>query len=216
MSRLFHNRHLAGRALAYALKKYSNREDTLVLALPRGGLPLADEVAKSLSLPIDLWLVRKLGIPGHDEVAMGALTLGGVCYLDTGIIGTLNISKEDIDKVIARETAELARQDSFYRRKMPAPSVAGKTVIVIDDGVATGATMHAALLALHKAQASYIVVAIPVGPQSACDKLQLLANEVVCLHKPDDFHTVSSYYEDFSQVSDTDVLKIWQRQHDKQ
>ena len=206
--RLFQNRTEAGRALAKRLSAYTGKRDILVLALPRGGIPVAKAVAKSLSLPMDVWLVRKLGVPGYEELAMGAISMGGICHVDRNIVERLGISDSCVQEIIKKEEEELNRRNQLYRGDKPLPVLKGKTVIVIDDGLATGSTMHAAVLSLREAHAQRIVVAVPVGSISACDMLGNIADEVVCAHMPEPFYGVGQWYEDFSQVSDEEVLEI--------
>jgi putative phosphoribosyl transferase len=206
--RQFQDRTEAGHSLAKALSAYAGKEDVLVLALPRGGVPVAEAVAESLSLPMDVWLVRKLGVPGHEELAMGAVSMGGVCHIDRYTVAYLDIPAMLVQEVITKEQAELARRNQLYRRNKPVPSLKDKAVIVVDDGLATGSTMHAAVLSLREAQARRIVVAVPVGPAPACDMLRDIADEVVCAHMPEPFYGVSEWYKDFSQVSDEEVMEI--------
>ena len=206
--RLFQDRADAGRAVAKALSIYAGKEDVLVLALPRGGVPVADTVAKSLSLPMDVWLVRKLGVPGHEELAMGAISMGGICHVDRNIMASIDIPDSLVQKTIIKEQTELERRNRLYRHDKPLPLLKNKTVIVIDDGLATGSTMHAAVLSLREAHAHRIVVAVPVGTISSCDMLKNVADEVVCAHMPEPFYGVGQWYEDFSQISDKEVLEI--------
>lgn len=206
--RSFRNRTEAGHELAKKLSAYAAKQDVLVLALPRGGVPVAEAVAKSLSLPMDIWLVRKLGVPAHEELAMGAISMGGICHVDRNIVASLSIPDHLIQETIAKERTELERRDQLYRLNKPSPSLKDKTVIVIDDGLATGATMHAAVLSLREAHAHRIVVAVPVGAISARTTLEDIADEVVCAHMPEPFYGVGQWYDDFSQVSDEEVLSI--------
>lgn len=210
MFRSFQDRADAGHALAKALSAYTGKKDALILALPRGGVPVADAVAKELSLPMDVWLVRKLGVPGHEELAMGAISMGGICHVDRNIVTSLDVPDSHVHETIAREQAELERRNRHYRHNKSPPSLKGKTVIVIDDGLATGSTMHAAVLSLREAHAGHIVVAVPVGSVSACDMLEDIADEVVCVHRPEPFYGIGEWYKDFSQVSDDEVLEILQ------
>lgn len=207
MFRLFKDRTEAGRTLAKALAAYARRRDALVLALPRGGVIVADVVAKNLSLPMDVWLVRKLGVPGHEELAMGAISMGGVRHIDTNIVKLLNIPNHLIQDVVAKEQAELERRNKLYRHDNPLPALKGKTVIVVDDGLATGSTMHAAVLSLREAHATNIVVAVPVGSVSAYETLRDIADEVICAHMPEPFFGVGQWYENFPQVDDDEVLE---------
>lgn len=204
----FQNRTDAGQRLAAVLKKHAGAENTLILALPRGGVPVADAVAQSLGLPLDVWIVRKLGVPGEEELAMGAIAMNGGYYLNSDIVISLHIPQERIDAAIAHETAEMNRRNSLYRQDRPVPDLSGKTVIVVDDGVATGATLQAALGSLRLAGAGKIIVALPVGAASACADLSAAADEVICLHQPEPFYGVGQWYRDFSQTGDSEVQDI--------
>ncbi|TAL27732.1 MAG: phosphoribosyltransferase [Alphaproteobacteria bacterium] len=208
MHERFQDRIHAGRALAKALGAYAGRKDTLVLALPRGGVPLAHEIAGILALPMDVWLVRKLGVPGYEELAMGAIALGDTCYLNDGVIRELNVPLKLVRDVIASEQKELNRRNNLYRRGAPLPDLGSRTVIIVDDGLATGATMRAAIESLRAAKAARIVVAVPVGSASTCAALRDIADEVVCLRMPEPFYGVGQFYDDFSQTSDEEVLAI--------
>lgn len=194
--------------LAEALSAYIGRSDILILALPRGGVPVACEVAKILLAPMDLWLVRKLGVPGQEELALGALAAKNVCVLNQEVIDLLSIDQAAIDRVISREQAELERRNRLYRHGRPPPDAGGKTVIIIDDGLATGATMRAAIASLRQADAARIIVAVPVGAVSTCRKIKKEADELVCLYMPEPFYGVGQWYSDFSQTSDEDVLTL--------
>lgn len=208
MAVLFHHfadRAEAGRILASALSAYHKKIDTVVLALPRGGVPVAYEVAKALSLPMDLWLVRKLGVPGREEYAMGALAEDDVVVLNEDLIEMLGIDRRTIDSVIEKEHVELNRRSRLYRENRPVPDVDGKTVIIVDDGLATGSTMRAAVLSLRQAGAVWIIAAAPVGSLSACSELKKDADEVICPFMPESFHGVGQWYEDFSQTTDSEV-----------
>ena len=204
----FSGRAEAGGFLASLLSSYAGKTDTLVLALPRGGVPVAREVAKALSLPLDIWLVRKLGIPGHEETAMGAIALGDIIVRNEDLMGLLHIPPESFQDVIAKEKRELDRRNTLYRQGRPVPDVNGKTVIIIDDGFATGATMRAAIASLRQAGAVWIIAAAPVGSDSACDDLSKEADDVICPLQPEPFYGVGQWYEDFSQTSDGEVLSI--------
>lgn len=204
----FANRTEAGKMLAEALSAYIGRRDILILALPRGGVPVACEVAKILLAPMDLWLVRKLGVPGQEELALGALAAKNVCVLNEEVINLLSIDQAVIDRVISREQAELERRNRLYRHGRPPPDTGGKTVIIIDDGLATGATMRAAIASLRQADAARIIVAVPVGAVSTCRKIKKEADELVCLYMPEPFYGVGQWYSDFSQTSDEDVLTL--------
>lgn len=214
MANSFHrfvNRKEAGEILAEALSGYAGKSGTLVLALPRGGVPVAYEVAKALSAPLDLWLVRKLGVPGQEELAMGAIAGKNTLVLNDDIIAALNISQPTIDSIIAREQAELERRNKHYRHGKPPPDVGGNTILIIDDGVATGATMRAAIASLRQAAAARVIAAVPVGAMSTCRKIGQEADELVCLHTPEPFYGVGQWYSDFSQTSDEEVLALLAR-----
>ncbi|MGH8762969.1 MAG: phosphoribosyltransferase [Nitrosospira sp.] len=204
----FANRTEAGKMLAGALSAYIDRSDTLILALPRGGVPVACEVAKTLLAPMDLWLVRKLGVPGQEELALGALAAQNVCVLNQEIIDLLRIDQAVIDRVISREQVELERRNRLYRHGRPPPDTGGKTIIIIDDGLATGATMRAAIASLRQTGTARIIVAVPVGAASTCRKIEKEADELVCLYMPEPFYGVGQWYGDFSQTSDEDVLTL--------
>jgi predicted phosphoribosyltransferase len=202
------NRHQAGRLLAEHLQDYASQANVLILALPRGGVPIAYEIAQALRLPFDVYLVRKLGVPGHEEYAMGALTLETGPLLDTHIIRSLDITDDAVKDVISREQQELIRRERRYRGSRAALNVAGQTVILVDDGLATGATMSAAVKALQKLGAKKIVIAVPVAPQDTCNKLQREVDELICLYTPEPFYGVGAWYEDFTQVEDQEVLNL--------
>ena len=206
--RLFHDRADAGRQLAERLGGYANRNDVVVLGLPRGGVPVAYEVASRLAAPLDVFLVRKLGVPGHIELAMGAIAGGGVEVLNHDLIAELGISPAAVAAVAASERLELERRDRVFRGGRPMPELAGKTVIVIDDGLATGATMEAAVTALRRMNPAHIVAAVPVGARETCDRLSRLADRVVCLAMPAGFDAVGLWYEDFSQTTDEEVKQL--------
>lgn len=216
----YEDRRQAGRALATCLAQFAGRHDVVVLGLPRGGVPVAFEVAHALSLPLDIWLVRKLGVPGEEELAMGAIASGGVQLLDRLLIWRRGIPADRLAETVARETAELARRERQYRGGGPAPSVAGLTVIVVDDGVATGASMEAAVESLRQAGAAHVVVAVPVGAVAALERLQPLADWVVCPLRPEPFIAVGHWYGHFEQTSDEEVVDLLSLdavplQHDK-
>jgi putative phosphoribosyl transferase len=207
----FRNRAHAGRILAGALDHYKERPDVLVLALPRGGVPVAFEVARELKTPLDVFIVRKLGVPGHEEVAMGALASGGIRALNTSIIEQLNISEAVIDAVAARESIELERRQRLYRGAKSAPDVAGRIVVLVDDGLATGSTMRVAVAALRRQNPKKIVVAVPTAPPETCYELKNEADEVVCATTPEPFHAVGLWYEDFDQTTDAEVTELMRR-----
>ena len=200
---VFANRTEAGRALAQALRAYADRNDVTVLGLPRGGVPVAYEVARKLKLPLDVLVVRKLGAPDQPELAMGAIASGG-----TTILNPQFGNHDGVKRAIARETLELARRERSYRGNRPPPDVAGRTVIVVDDGAATGATMLAALSALRKLDAAQIVAALPTAAADTCVDLEREADTVVCLSTPEPYGAVGRWYEDFSQTSDEEVMAL--------
>jgi erythromycin esterase-like protein/predicted phosphoribosyltransferase len=204
----FRNRNEAGRVLAEKLTAYANRPDVVVLALPRGGVPVAYEIARALGAPLDVFVVRKLGIPGYEELAMGAVATGGVRVLNDQIVQRLGIPRYVIDAVADREEQELARRERLYRGGRPPPDVRGRTVILVDDGLATGATMRAAVMALRQLQPARIVVAIPTGSSDTCEELRAAVDEVVCAITPEPFLAVGHWYEDFSQTTDEEVRNL--------
>ena len=208
MERAFANRTEAGRLLAEKLIKYADRDDVIVLGLPRGGVPVAYEVAKRLGAPLDVFIVRKLGVPGFEELAAGAIASGGVRVLNEDVMRAIPHADEAIEAVTARETAELERREHEYRDGRPAPELRDRVVILIDDGLATGATMRAAVKALRQSCATKIVVAVPVGPPDTCREIEQDADETICLSTPEFFQAVGQYYEDFSQTSDNDVREL--------
>lgn len=208
----FADRNEAGRLLAGELARLRQAKRPLLLALPRGGVPVAAVVADELGLSFDLLIVRKLGVPGHEEYAMGAIAAGGVMVLDHRVVAQLGIQLEDVERVIQRETRELERRELFYRENRPPPEVAGRTVILVDDGIATGSTMSAAIELLRKRKAGRIVVAVPVAPHDAVRRLRTAADEVIVLLEPADFIAVGHWYADFSQTSDEDVRLLMERQ----
>ena len=204
----FLNRVDAGRQLARRLTAHAGRSDVIVLALPRGGVPVAAEIASTLTAPLDVFLVRKIGVPGHPELAMGAIAEGGVRVLHEHLIEELGISRATVDQISSRERLELDRRDRLYRGDRPAPVVRDRTVILVDDGLATGATMEAAIAALREMKPARIIVAVPVGAMETCDRIGKLADEVVCLSTPTFFNAVGQWYEDFSETSDRDVRDL--------
>jgi putative phosphoribosyl transferase len=205
---LFRDRVDAGRRLAEKLSHYAGKPDVVVLALPRGGVPVAAEVARALDAPLDIFLVRKLGLPGQEELAMGAIASGGSRVLNTSLLRRLHVPPETINAVALRELRELDRRERVYRGSHVPPSVKGKTVILVDDGLATGASMHAAVTALRAQEPARIVVAVPVGAPSTCEDLSGIADEVVCAEAPQPFTAVGQWYDDFSQTSDDEVRQL--------
>src|SRR5215472_15965668 len=211
MEGAFPNRAEAGQVLAQKLMQYAGREDVIVLGLPRGGVPVAFEVAQRLGAALDVFIVRKLGVPGFEELAVGAIASGGVRVLNEDVVRALPNAEEIIEAVTKRETTEVERREQSYRDGRPAPELQGKTVILIDDGLATGATMRAAVKALQQRGAAKIVVAVPVGPPDTCREFEDEADEVVCASAPEFFQAVGQYYEDFSQTSDEEVRDLLAR-----
>ncbi len=210
-STIFRDRTDGGRLLADELLQYGGCRDVLVLALPRGGVPVAAEVARRLVLPLDVFVVRKLGVPGHEELAMGAIASGNVRVLNEDVISAVSVPDEIIEAVSALEREELDRREHSYRGHRPAPQVRDRTVILIDDGLATGATMRAAVAALRQQSAAKIVVAVPVGAPSTCRELKEEVDEMICVIAPETFIGVGQYYEDFSQTSDEEVRQLLAR-----
>jgi predicted phosphoribosyltransferase len=208
MANRFRDRREAGARLAAHLGAYEGRPDVVVFALPRGGVPVASEVARALRAPLDVFLVRKLGVPFHRELAMGAIASGGVRVLNTAILEALGIPIEAVDAVAREEEAELARRESLYRGDRAAADVRGKVVILVDDGLATGATMRAAVTALRRLGPARIVVAVPTASAEACTEMADAADEVVCAETPEPFLAVGASYEDFSETTDDDVRRL--------
>lgn len=208
---LFRDRTEAGRFLARQLMRYADRQDVLVLALPRGGVPVAFEVARALHAPLDIFLVRKLGLPGHGELAMGAIATGGMRVLNEDVVQALRIPEHVIDAVSVQEQQELERRERAYRGDRPAPQVRGRTVILIDDGLATGSTMRAAVAALRRQGPARIVVAVPLGASETCAEFRAEADETVCAKTPEPFYAVGLWYGDFSQTTDEEVHDLLER-----
>src|SRR5947208_8309280 len=211
MEGIFPDRAEAGRLLGVKLSKYAGRDDVIVLGLPRGGVPVAYEVARALRVPLDVFIVRKLGVPGFEELAVGAIASGGVRVLNEDVARALPNANEIIESITEKETTELQRREQSYRDGRPSPELRGKTVILVDDGLATGATMRAAVKALRQRGAAKIVVAVPVGPPDTCREFEDEADEVVCASEPEFFQAVGQYYEDFSQTSDDEVRELLAR-----
>jgi len=197
--------------LATTLQEYANREDVVVLALPRGGVPVGIEVAKALHAPLDVFVVRKLGLPGQEELAMGAIASGGVRVLNRDLLGALRIPEEVVGQITQEEQRELERREREYRDERSPIDVRGKTVILVDDGLATGSSMRVAVLALKQKGPSQVVVAVPVAPADTCAELQSVADKVVCAVTPQPFLGVGQWYEDFSQTSDEEVRELLRR-----
>jgi putative phosphoribosyl transferase len=207
-AKVFRDRAEAGRVLAQRLSAYADRPDSMVLALPRGGVPVAYEVARALHAPLDVFLVRKLGVPGHEELAMGAVATGGVRVLNTQVVQALRIPGHVIDAVARLELEELHRRERLYRGDRPPPDVSGHTVIPVDDGLATGATMLAAVRALREQRPARIVVAVPIASPDTCELLREEVDDVVCAVTPEPFYAVGLWYEHFEQVSDEEVREL--------
>ena len=207
----FHDRTDAGRQLASKLRRYANRADVLLLALPRGGVPVAYEIARELNIPMDVFLVRKLGVPGHEELAMGAIASGGVRVLNEDLVRELGISRTLIDRVSEMEGRELQRREQAYRGSRPPPEIRGRTAILVDDGLATGATMRAAVEAARAAEAARVVVAVPIASPAACREFEHLVDETVCGQTVEPFYAVGIWYEDFSPTSDEEVQDLLAR-----
>lgn len=208
MAAFYRDRKDAGRRLAKLLGAYAHREDVLVLALPRGGVPVAYEVAKALDAPLDVFLVRKLGVPGHEELAMGAIASGGIRVLNPEVIRSLQLPESLIESVAVREQRELELRERLFRADRPAPDVREREVILIDDGLATGATMRAAAQALRQQQPKKLVVAVPVAAVVTCEELGREVNEIICAYTPEPFFGVGWWYEDFTQTSDEEVRRM--------
>ena len=208
---LFRDRADAGRRLAAKLTAYAGRHDVLVLALPRGGVPVAAEVARELGVPLDVYLVRKLGVPGHEELALGAIASGGTIVLNDDIVRGLAIPATVIDTLVRQERHELERRERDYRGDRPIPDVTGRVVILVDDGLATGATMRAAVEALRARHPVRLVVAVPVGAPETCADFQQEADQAICARTPEPFYGVGQWYEDFSQTTDAEVRDYLER-----
>jgi putative phosphoribosyl transferase len=204
----YQDRTEAGRLLAERLAKYKNRPDVVILALPRGGVPVGFEVAQALNAPLDVFVVRKLGVPGQEELAMGAIASGGVRVLNEDIVQMLRIPDEMIEATVAKETEELERRERLYRGDRPGLDARGRIAILIDDGLATGSTMRAAAMALRRHLPSRIVVAAPVAAGSTCDELSNEVDEVICAETPEPFYAISIWYRDFTQTTDDQVREL--------
>jgi predicted phosphoribosyltransferase len=204
----FRDRVEAGRLLAERLQAYAGRDDVIVLALPRGGVPVAYEVAKALGSPLGVFVVRKIGVPGHEELAMGAIASGGVLLLDEDLIQRLGLGREELERRIAAELRELERREAAYTGGREAPELEGKTVILVDDGLATGSTMRAAAVAVRRLNPARIVVAVPVASPETCEEFREVVDETVCVLTPRPFRAVGLWYDDFSQTSDDEVRRL--------
>jgi predicted phosphoribosyltransferase len=204
----FADRADAGRQLAERLESFAGRDDVVVLALPRGGVPVGAQVARALGAPFDVFVVRKLGVPGHEEYAMGAIASGGTLVMSPDVVEALQIPRPSIEQVIAREQQELARRERLYRGDRAPVDVRGKSAILVDDGLATGATMRAAVRAVRKHEPAHVTVAVPVAAADTCVSLRDEADEVVCAYTPEPFRAVGLWYRDFSQTSDDEVREL--------
>jgi putative phosphoribosyl transferase len=207
----FQDRVEAGRLLADRLRDYAGHDDVIVLALPRGGVPVGYEIAKALDAPLDVFVVRKVGLPGQEELAMGAIASGGVLVLDQHLIQMLGIGQEQLDRAVAAEMRELERREAAYRGDREPPELEGKTLILVDDGLATGATMQAAAIAVRRRNPAKIVVAVPVAAAETCEAFRDIVDEIVCGVTPRPFHAVGLWYDDFSQTSDEEVRELLAR-----
>jgi predicted phosphoribosyltransferase len=204
----FRDRFDAGRQLAARLGRYAGRSDVVVLGLPRGGVPVAHEVARALRAPLDIFVVRKLGLPRHEELAIGAIASGGVRVLNHDLVRLLNIPVDLIDELASREADELARREAAYRGAQPFPGLGGRTVVLVDDGMATGASMRAAVEAVRKLNPASVIVAVPVSSPEAVHELQAVADDVVSVVTPEQLDGVGGWYEDFSQTTDAEVRQL--------
>lgn len=212
---VFGDRADAGRRLAKLLGQYANRDDVIVLAIPRGGVVVAYEAAQFLGVELDIFISRKLGAPGQEELAFGAISTGGVRVLDEAIIDALGISKSKIERITGQAQTELDRRERVYRGSRAKLKLEGRTVILIDDGIATGSSMLAAVDALRQLKPARIVVAAPVAPMKACEELKSKVDEVVCVHAPESFYAIGQFYEDFSQIEDEEVTDLLRRAQER-
>ena len=208
---IFVDRTEAGKLLAARLESYASRSDVLVLALPRGGVPVAFEVSRALKAPLDVFVIRKLGMPGQEELAMGAIAGGGVKVLNYDVVQTFGISSQMIEAVASREAEELVRRERLYRGNKPAPEISGRIVVLVDDGLATGSSMRAAIAALRKQNPAKIVVGVPVAAPSTCNEFRAEVDEIICAVTPEPFHGVGIWYEDFSQTPDQEIHDLLER-----
>jgi len=207
----FPNRMEAGEMLAETLRAYADRGDVIVLALPRGGVPVGFAIAERLHVDLDVVVVRKLGVPSHEELAMGAVASGGMRVLNRDIVALAGVDEETIDRVVRAETEEIARREARYRRGAPPPDLNGRTVILVDDGLATGSTMSVAVQAVRREDPQRIVVAVPVAARESCEELAGYVDEMICLYTPEPFRAVSLWYQAFEQTSDEEVIELLSR-----
>ncbi|HEY3257780.1 MAG TPA: phosphoribosyltransferase [Gemmatimonadaceae bacterium] len=205
MNPRFRDRFEAGRTLAGRLGKYAGRDDVIVFGLPRGGVPVAFEVAHGIGAPLDVFIVRKIGVPWHEELAMGAIASGGVRLIDENLVRQLGLTADDVEQVVEQEQRELERRERQYRGDRPFPDVTGRTGILVDDGLATGASMRVAVAALRQEHPARIVVAVPIAPPDTCATLREEADDVVCALTPEPFYAVGLWYKDFTQTTDEEV-----------
>jgi len=208
---IFRDRIEAGQILASKLTKYLNQVNTVILALPRGGVPVAYEIGKELGLPVDIFVVRKLGVPGHEELAMGAIASGGVRHINRDVVDQLRIDSETIDSASRREQKEIERRERLYRGQRPPVDVLNKTVILVDDGLATGSTMRAAIAALRQHRPTRIVVAVPAAAPQTCSEIAAEVDEIICAATPEPFYAVGQWYQEFSQTTDDEVRELLAR-----
>jgi predicted phosphoribosyltransferase len=204
----FRDRRHAGRVLADRLETYARRTDVLVLGLPRGGVPVAFEVALALRAPLDVFLVRKLGVPGYEELAMGAIAAGGARFINWHTVESVGVTQAALERVTRKEAAELERRERLYRASGPRPTVSGRVVILVDDGLATGSTMRVAVTAVREQNPARVVVGVPVGALETCRELATVADDVVCAATPERLHSVGGWYDDFSQTTDAEVREL--------
>jgi len=204
----YRDRYEAGRTLAELLQEYRGREEVIVLALPRGGVPVGYEIARALGVPLDVFIVRKLGVPGHEELAMGATASGNVTVVNREVVDELRIPQSELQRVQAREAKEIARRESLYRDSRPRPGIEGKTVILVDDGLATGSTMRAAIEAVRKRNPKQVIMAVPAASEETCNAFRKEADDVICAITPDPFVAVGLWYEDFSPTTDEEVREL--------
>jgi len=207
----FTDRQEAGTILAKYLKNYANQSNVIILALPRGGVPVAYEIATALAIPLDIFMVRKLGVPGHEELAMGAIASGGTVIFNEPLINQLNLEQSSINTVIQVEQKELLRRELLYRGDRPFPKLLGKTIILVDDGIATGSTMFAAIKAIRIHKPASIIIAVPVAARETCEEIINLVDKLICPLQPINFYAVGLWYENFSQTSDREVIELLEK-----
>lgn len=210
---IFANRTEAGRSLAWRLEKFANRRDMIVLGIPRGGVPVAYEVAKTLHVPLDVLVLRKLGVPGHEELAFGAIALGGTRVLNRHILRQVGLATSEVETITEKERAELLRREAEYRGNLPPLELNGETVILVDDGIATGASLLAGIRAVRALQPARIVVTVPVAPPETCERLADEVDEIICVATPEPFGAVGQFYDDFSEVPDGTVVELLKLHH---